>query len=814
MTPEQIQQINDALKNNQLNSKVELHKLITDKERLLALYEKELEINEKISEFNDDISKANSEKNDALEVELKLQKQIFETTWELNKLRHQALFNDKEVDEELQKQIDETIEKLNNLKTTQKNITEEAKQTAKEAEAWKKTLEGVNQISSNIWKIGVDIFKSVASTDDELRKSAVSIGLNASQYEKFAKSAWDASLKTLSIGVSASDLVKIQQGYNSTLGTTLLLTSEQQVKMGYLIKGTTLSNDGVQKMAIGMGRVGINTDETYKITEKLLNKAQDYGVSAEKATTTLLNNIGLAQSYNFAQGIDGLNKMVIQSSLLSINMSSIGGLSEKLFNVQGAVEMSAKLNVLGGQFSQIGDWSQLMFNAREDITELQDMVAKSLSDSAFYDIEKKMFTISSMNRQRLRSAADALGISVKELEETTLKQAQIQEVSSKLTINVDDETRSMVAMMAQNVNGVWKINIGDDLIDVKNLTTTQIESIKEQSIAIQKQADLATGFQTAWNSMKLSFQATLAPIITEMIPIVKTLISTASSVFMTIGKGINSIAEIFGPTFILGIFAAIKGISFVTQANLFGNIAGNIIGKKMMLAANGISNKMGKGDIFTPEQTKGKGVIGAPSKGAMIGGGIMGVAGLGLSLASNYVEDEDTKNMLSIGGGALQGASMGAMLGSALIPIPVVGTVVGGLVGAALGGGMSYYANKTQGINDGIITVKNGESTVTPINSRDDVNIIAKKPDGVIANSRNENINQSNVFNSTNSNIQLSPLEIRGDINLKLNGNDVKSVTDILIKNNDFIQMLTRLIHEETRRVSNNGGLRPSTIYV
>lgn len=811
MTPEQIQQINDALKNNQLDSKTSLHGLITDKERLLALYEKELEINDKLSEFNHDIAKANSEKNDELEAELKLQKQIYETTWELNKLRHEAIFNDKEAREGLQEQIDETLEKLNNLKTTQKNVTEETKQAAKEAEAWKKTLEGVNQISSNIWKIGVDIFKSVASTDDELRKSAVSIGLNASQYEKFAKSAWDASVTTLSIGVSASDLVKIQQGYNSTLGTTLLLTSEQQVKMGYLIKGTTLSNDGVQKMAIGMGRVGINTDETYKITEKLLNKAQDYGVSADKATTTLLNNIGLAQSYNFAQGIDGLSKMVIQSSLLSINMSSIGSLSEKLFNVQGAVEMSAKLNVLGGQFSQIGDWSQLMFNAREDITELQDMVAKSLSDSAFYDVEKKMFTISSMNRQRLRSAADALGISVKELEETTLKQAQIQEVSSKLTINVDDETRSMVAMMAQNVDGVWKINIGDDLINVKNLTTTQIESIKEQSIAIQKQADLATGFQTAWNSMKLSFQATLAPIITEMIPIVKSMISTASSVFITIGKGLNFIAELFGPTFILGIFAAIKGISFVTQANLFGNIAGNIIGKKMMLAANGISNKMGKGDVFTPEQTKGKGVIGAPSKGAMKAGGIMGIAGLGLGLASNFVEDEETKNMLSIGGGALQGAAMGAMVGSS---IPVIGTVVGGLIGGAIGGGMAYHSNKTQGINDGIITVKNGESTVTPINSRDDVNIIAKKPDGVIANSKNENINQSNVFNSTNSNIQLSPLEIRGDINLKLNGNDVKSVTDILIKNNDFIQMLTRLIHEETRRVSNNGGLRPSTIYV
>ena len=812
MTPEQIQQIYDALNNNQLNSKVELSDTIKDKEKLLALYEKELEINDKLSEFNRDISKANKENNVEAEAELKLKKEIYETTWELTKLRNEAIYGDKQNDADHQNRIQETLNRLNDLKDVQNDIAEKTKETAKEAEAWKKTLEGVNQISSNIWKIGVDIFKSVASTDDELRKSAVSIGLNASQYEKFAKSAWDASLKTLSIGVSASDLVKIQQGYNSTLGTTLLLTSEQQVKMGYLIKGTTLSNDGVQKMAIGMGRVGINTDETYKITEKLLNKAQDYGVSADKATTTLLNNIGLAQSYNFAQGIDGLSKMVIQSSLLSINMSSMGSLSEKLFNVQGAVEMSAKLNVLGGQFSQIGDWSQLMFNAREDVTELQNMVAKSLSDSAFYDVEKKMFTISSMNRQRLKSAADALGISVKELEETTLKQAQIQEVSSKLTINADDETRSMVAMMAQNVNGVWKINIGDDLIDVKNLTTKQIESIKDQSIAIQKQADLATGFQTAWNSMKLSFQAALAPIITEMIPVVKSMISTASSIFITIGKGINSIAEIFGPTFILGIFAAIKGISFVTQANLFGNIAGNIIGKKMMLAANGISNKMGKGDVYTPEQTKGKGVIGAPSKGAMIGGGIMGVAGLGLSLASNYVEDEDTKNMLSIGGGALQGASMGAMLGSMILPGP--GTAIGGVLGGLIGGGMAYHTNKTQSVNDGIITVKNGESTVTPINSRDDVNIIAKKPDGVIANSRNENINKSNVFNSTNSNIQLSPLEIRGDINLKLNGNDVKSVTDILIKNNDFIQMLTRLIHEETRRVSNNGGLRPSTIYV
>ena len=122
MTPEQIQQINDSLNNNKLNSRTDLKDLIQDKERLLGLYEKELEINDKISEFNRDIAKANSENNDEVEAELKLKKEIYETTWELNKLRHQALFSENELTEELQKQIDETLEHLNNLKETQSDI--------------------------------------------------------------------------------------------------------------------------------------------------------------------------------------------------------------------------------------------------------------------------------------------------------------------------------------------------------------------------------------------------------------------------------------------------------------------------------------------------------------------------------------------------------------------------------------------------------------------------------------------------------------------------------------------------------------------
>jgi hypothetical protein len=694
-----------------------------------------------------------------------------------------------------------------------KNLNENEIATKRNVEAvkeWESKLKDIHKISSEIWNKGVEIFKEVAKTDDELRKSAVSIGLNASQYEEFAKSSWKASVNTLSIGVNASDLAKIQQGYNSSLGTTLLLTSEQQEKIGYLIKGTTLGSEGVQKMAVGMGKVGVNTDEAYKLTEKLLNKAQDYGISADKATTTLLNNIGLAQSYNFSEGLDGLTKMAIQSSLLSINMNSVANMSEKLFNVQGAVEMSAKLNVLGGQFSQIGDWSQLMFNAREDITELQDMVARSLSDTAFYDIEKKMFTISSMNRQRLRSAADALGISVKELEESTLKQAQIQEVGSKINFSVDDESRAMIAMMAQNDSGVWKINIGDDLIAVSELTNNQIQSIKQQSIAIEEQAKLATGFQTAWNSMKLSFQASLAPIITEMIPVVKNLIENARGIVVTFGNFISTVGTFLGPGGVLGIFALIKGISFITQGKIFGEIAGSIISQKVTTALHGVMGKpiTGQTQTNTPMSL---------GKRTAIASGI-GVAGMaiggGLNVLADNTEDEEKARGLGTLGGVIGGASSGAAIGTMILP--GWGTAIGAVLGGTIGGVTSYNQrtpNTTQSINDGIITVKDGNTTVTPINSRDDINIIANKSDGVIANTRTETNNNNNT-NFTSGSIQLSPLEIRGDINLKLSGNDIKGMSDNLIKNNEFIQILTKLIHEETRKISNNGSLRPSTLYV
>ena len=77
----------------------------------------------------------------------------------------------------------------------------------------------------------------------------------------------------------------------------------------------------------------------------------------------------------------------------------------------------------------------------------------------------------------------------------------------------------------------------------------------------------------------------------------------------------------------------------------------------------------------------------------------------------------------AVAGGALSGAAAGSI-------IPGAGTLAGAIAGGVAGlAGVGTVA----ALNDGIITVSGDKVTAAPINSADDVTVMAKKPGGPLA---------------------------------------------------------------------------------
>jgi len=88
--------------------------------------------------------------------------------------------------------------------------------------------------------------------------------------------------------------------------------------------------------------------------------------------------------------------------------------------------------------------------------------------------------------------------------------------------------------------------------------------------------------------------------------------------------------------------------------------------------------------------------------------------------AINSIDPETLRVVSAIAGGALVGGAAGAAFGG-------VGAAPGALIGAALAG------VGAAAVNDGVITVSNGQASVTKVNSQDDLKIVAAKPGGPIS---------------------------------------------------------------------------------
>ena len=91
----------------------------------------------------------------------------------------------------------------------------------------------------------------------------------------------------------------------------------------------------------------------------------------------------------------------------------------------------------------------------------------------------------------------------------------------------------------------------------------------------------------------------------------------------------------------------------------------------------------------------------------------------------------DPETLLIVSGmvaGGITGFFMGGPVGAA------IGAITGG--GAAAAAGALGPAEETQKINDGVVTISGSKVVATPVNSADDINIVANRPGGPIATMR------------------------------------------------------------------------------
>jgi hypothetical protein len=770
---------------------------------------------------------------------------------EINKLIKQGKTSrDKEV-ATLLKEVELENDVLTINKENLKVLNQQNNSLKKNLNLYNASSAAVGSIKGGLKYVGKQLFEQINFTSKiksnffeqskAIKNTELSMGILSTQSKAFSNSIFKASVNSNQLGVSAADLAGIQGDYSESIGRAVQLTESGYQAMAELAQGTILGNDGAAALAANMDKFNISANGSRDLVEETLNIAHKMGVNAAKTTKNIEHSLKLAQKYNFKGGVKGAMQMAAFVAKTGFEMQEMAGLADKLFSPEGAVEMSAQLQVLGGEWAKLADPFTLMYKARNDMAGLTEDLVKATTASAHFNAKTGELDISALEMHRLKEVADATGLSYENLANTARTTGKLLKIKASITGINDPDVKEFITNTAQfnEKSGKFEIKIGSESLAVDELSkyskgnvTAALKQEMNQKEDLKQRAIQAQTLQDTWQNIQNTFQSLFLPLfdgiqrglgepMQELFKYMQDNGFTEKMVKFgeSIGSLVGGLAKFAIENPITSALTAIAGyglfeaakwylngkvlrMGFDSQedaANLFG-----LGGKSSGLGGGGLMND------YKSNRAEGGGVLGSlassskKNKWGMGSKGIAGIAGgllsSGLGMASESLgEDSGLGKAMGVGSSALGGASMGMMFGP-------IGALVGGLLGGAYGLYDEFGSEPENPISGRVnqdFVMRPGQAAA-PFSEKD--TLVGFKPGGPI-----DKLSQTSNSASGNMEISFKPLKIEfGALKLELNNNSI----DIDLKNNPkFISDITIAIQEQLRMNLNGGKLAPNQAY-
>jgi hypothetical protein len=269
------------------------------------------------------------------------------------------------------------------------------------------------------------------------------------------------------------------------LGSVASLSSEA-------IKGVSaaalVGGQNTRVLAQSFREVGVSIYAVGERMKEVNDIAKNAGVSVTAVSELVVSNLKQMNLYNFDTGVKGLSQMAVTSERLGVSMNRVFDFAEKIFNPEGAIEMSAGLQRLGVTASGLLDPLRAMDLAMNDPKGLQDEILNITKEFTRFNEVNGNFEIMRGSKRRLREIAKEMGIPADELAQMSIKAADFDRKMQQITfpsLATDQETKEMIAGMAQLKDGKAMINVRNEttgeveLKSVEELTAKDIETLKK-----------------------------------------------------------------------------------------------------------------------------------------------------------------------------------------------------------------------------------------------------------------------------------------------------------------------------------------------
>ena len=314
---------------------------------------------------------------------------------------------------------------------------------------------------------------------------------------------------------SLEEMIKLQQEYTNAVGRNIGLTDNYKESLAAM--SAVMGDQKTADIAGKLENFGINPEETGRRMGKMFSDASKKGIAFSKYSETFANNIKMAQNYTFANGVKGVASMAEKATKLKLEMQSVAQFAEKVNTVEGAITTGAKLQVLGGAFTQFADPLQMLYEGTSDAEGLQDRIINMFGDLGRFNKLTGEVEVSAFDRQRIRAAGEAIGVNSAELMDMIHAKGKRNEIANQMrglgysadleelimnTATFDDSGRAGVSINGQFVGVDQLAGREQELIA---LNQTETEDIKEIATTLRGWDDTMQGFKKQLDAKQASW---------------------------------------------------------------------------------------------------------------------------------------------------------------------------------------------------------------------------------------------------------------------------------------------------------------------
>lgn len=292
----------------------------------------------------------------------------------------------------------------------------------------------VNTAASKFAKSAGGGAKAVRDMQHRMAMVADDISHANGEFISFGKRAYDAA-----------KLIDTMAEYSSQLGRNTQYMSKFDVKALQDMKDYGINMDVINQF----DTFGIAVEDVSKRLAGVYSKAGQHGLNAKAVTDAVNKNLKMAQNYTFAGGQKALERMAEKAVVLKYNMEAVSRFADKVSTLEGAAQAGANLSVLGGDFARMGNPLSMLYGGLQDPERLNDMMLNMTKNMAHWDSELGEMRISAYNRQRLKAAANAMGVDASDLINQAMTQGKRNIIDNSIGSGVKDDTREFIRNIAK-----------------------------------------------------------------------------------------------------------------------------------------------------------------------------------------------------------------------------------------------------------------------------------------------------------------------------------------------------------------------------